>query len=151
MGRFFWREDGSVVYNCCWPSPTQSFSGPSPVGCVIIFYCLRLETYVITVNIWRNICWVAELGSALSFICLKDSLIYSAQSEACGANVRVFYSEELLAICPSWKTTPCQLYSIDYSPSSSYPPQAYPDIASSISDLRTSSSGDETDENILCI
>jgi hypothetical protein len=25
-----WREDGSVIYNCCWSSPAQSFSGPSP-------------------------------------------------------------------------------------------------------------------------
>jgi hypothetical protein len=32
-----WREDGSVVYNSCWPSPAQSFSGPSPVGLVAIF------------------------------------------------------------------------------------------------------------------
>jgi hypothetical protein len=39
-----WREDGSVVYNCCWPSPKQSFSGPSPMGLVTIFYCLRIET-----------------------------------------------------------------------------------------------------------
>jgi hypothetical protein len=40
-----WRtEDGSVVYNCCWPSPAQSFSVPSPVGLVTIFYCLRFET-----------------------------------------------------------------------------------------------------------
>jgi hypothetical protein len=44
LGRPFWREDGSVVYNCCWPSPGQSFSGPSPVGLVVIFYCLRFET-----------------------------------------------------------------------------------------------------------
>jgi hypothetical protein len=29
MGRLPWREDGSVVYNCCWPSLAQSFSGPS--------------------------------------------------------------------------------------------------------------------------
>jgi hypothetical protein len=48
--RFFWfgpplrREDGSVVYNCRWPSPGQPFSGPSPVGLVAIFYCLRFET-----------------------------------------------------------------------------------------------------------
>jgi hypothetical protein len=27
-----WREDGSVVYNCCLPSPAQPFSGLSPVG-----------------------------------------------------------------------------------------------------------------------
>jgi hypothetical protein len=33
------REDGSVVYNCCWPSPGQSFSGPSPVGVKTIFCC----------------------------------------------------------------------------------------------------------------
>jgi hypothetical protein len=39
-----WREDGSVVYNCCWPSPEQLFSGPSPLGLATIFYCLRLET-----------------------------------------------------------------------------------------------------------
>jgi hypothetical protein len=29
MGRSRWREDGSVVYFCCWSSPAQSFSGPS--------------------------------------------------------------------------------------------------------------------------
>jgi hypothetical protein len=32
------------LYNCCWPSPAQLFSGPSPVGLVTIFYCLRFET-----------------------------------------------------------------------------------------------------------
>jgi hypothetical protein len=43
VGRSLWREDGSVVYNCCW-TPAQSFSGPSPVGLATIFYCLRFET-----------------------------------------------------------------------------------------------------------
>jgi hypothetical protein len=33
-----------VVYNCCWPSPVQSFSGPSPMGLATIFYCLGFET-----------------------------------------------------------------------------------------------------------
>jgi hypothetical protein len=32
----------SVVYNCCWSSLAQSFSGP--VGLVTIFYCLIFET-----------------------------------------------------------------------------------------------------------
>jgi hypothetical protein len=41
MGPPLCREDGSVVSNCCWSSPAQSFSGPSPVGLVAIFYCLR--------------------------------------------------------------------------------------------------------------
>jgi hypothetical protein len=44
MDRFLWQEDGSIVYNCCWPSPAQSFSGPSPVGLATIFYCVRFET-----------------------------------------------------------------------------------------------------------
>jgi hypothetical protein len=43
-GALAWRVDGSVVYNCYWPSPAQSFLGPSPVGLVMIFYCLRFET-----------------------------------------------------------------------------------------------------------
>jgi hypothetical protein len=44
VGRSLWREEGSVVYNCCWPSPAQSFSGQRPVGLVTIFYCLSFET-----------------------------------------------------------------------------------------------------------
>jgi hypothetical protein len=38
------REDGPVVYNCCWPSPAQSFSGPSLAGFMTTFNCLRFET-----------------------------------------------------------------------------------------------------------
>jgi hypothetical protein len=37
------RVDGSVVYNCFWPSPAQSLS-TSPTGLMTIFYCLRFET-----------------------------------------------------------------------------------------------------------
>jgi hypothetical protein len=33
-----WREDGSVVYNCCLPSPAQSFS------------CLRFESSLFTAS-----------------------------------------------------------------------------------------------------
>jgi hypothetical protein len=44
LGRSLWREDGSVVCNCSWPLPAQSFSGPSPFGLATIFYCLRFET-----------------------------------------------------------------------------------------------------------
>jgi hypothetical protein len=43
VGRSLWREDGCVVYSCCWSS-AQPFSGPSPVGLTTIFYCLRFET-----------------------------------------------------------------------------------------------------------
>jgi hypothetical protein len=44
FGAPLWREVGCVVYNSCWPSPAQSFSGPSPIGLMAIFYCLRFET-----------------------------------------------------------------------------------------------------------
>jgi hypothetical protein len=44
VGRSLWRENGSVVYSCCWASPAQSFSVPSPVGFATIFYCFRFET-----------------------------------------------------------------------------------------------------------
>jgi hypothetical protein len=44
MGRYLWREGGSVVCNCYWLSPAQSLSGPSPLGLATIFYCLRFET-----------------------------------------------------------------------------------------------------------
>jgi hypothetical protein len=27
--RSLWREDGSIVYNCCWPSPAQSLGSES--------------------------------------------------------------------------------------------------------------------------
>jgi hypothetical protein len=45
MRRSLWRENGYIVYyNCCWSSPAQSFSVPSPLGLAIIFCSLRLET-----------------------------------------------------------------------------------------------------------
>jgi hypothetical protein len=50
VGRSLWREDGSIVYNCSWSSPAQSFTGPSPVELVTIFYCLRFETSLFVVS-----------------------------------------------------------------------------------------------------
>jgi hypothetical protein len=42
--RPFWLDDRYVVYNSCWFSPAQSFSGPNPPGLMTIFCCLRFET-----------------------------------------------------------------------------------------------------------
>jgi hypothetical protein len=39
-----WWKDGSVLYYCCWSSPVQSFSGPSPAVPTTTFYSLRFET-----------------------------------------------------------------------------------------------------------
>jgi hypothetical protein len=44
VGRPLWREDGYFFCICCWLLPTQSFSGPSPLGLATVFYCLRFET-----------------------------------------------------------------------------------------------------------
>jgi hypothetical protein len=40
---------GLSFCNCCWPSPAQSFSDPSPAELTTIFYCLRFEA----LPIWR--------------------------------------------------------------------------------------------------
>jgi hypothetical protein len=34
----------SVIYDCCWPSPAESFSGLSPTGLITTFDCLRFKT-----------------------------------------------------------------------------------------------------------
>jgi hypothetical protein len=44
LGRPLCREDVSVVYNCCWVSPAQPFSGTGRAGLMTILYCLRFET-----------------------------------------------------------------------------------------------------------
>jgi hypothetical protein len=42
-GRPLWREDESAFCICCWSLPVQSFSGPSPLGLVTIFYYIRFD------------------------------------------------------------------------------------------------------------
>jgi hypothetical protein len=37
VGHPLWREDGSVVSECCWSSPAQSFSGLSSAAFMTIF------------------------------------------------------------------------------------------------------------------
>jgi hypothetical protein len=44
VGCPLWRKNGSVVYNCCWSSPAQSFVSPSSPGLMTIFCSLKFET-----------------------------------------------------------------------------------------------------------
>jgi hypothetical protein len=53
-GAFSLKKRRSVVWNCLWFSPAQSFSGPSPLGLVTIFYCLRIETSLSSPPMTRN-------------------------------------------------------------------------------------------------
>jgi hypothetical protein len=39
-----WREDGSVVYNCCWSSSAPLFPGLSHAGLMATVYCLRFDS-----------------------------------------------------------------------------------------------------------
>jgi hypothetical protein len=50
VGLPLWREDGSLIYNYCWVSPVQSFSGSSFTGYMTIFYCLKFEI----ASTWRT-------------------------------------------------------------------------------------------------
>jgi hypothetical protein len=49
----------TVVYSCCWPTPAQSFSGPSPVGLATVFYCLGFETSLLTL-LQTALCYVTS-------------------------------------------------------------------------------------------
>jgi hypothetical protein len=66
VGRFLWREDGSAVYNYCWPSLAQSFLGPIPVGLVTIFYCRRFETSLFRSLLYQGVA-VPKLNKASDF------------------------------------------------------------------------------------
>jgi hypothetical protein len=46
LGHPLGRENGSVFFICCWPSPAQYFSGRSPLSLATIFYCLSFDTFL---------------------------------------------------------------------------------------------------------
>jgi hypothetical protein len=52
VGRPLWWEDGAVVYNFCWSSPTKLFSGSTSTELMTVFYCLRFKTP----STWRARC-----------------------------------------------------------------------------------------------
>jgi hypothetical protein len=51
VGHPLWWEDGPVCCICCWPSPAQSFSGPSPLDLASIFYCVRFESLIFSTSL----------------------------------------------------------------------------------------------------
>jgi hypothetical protein len=44
MGRPLGRENGSIMYICCWAEPAQSLLGQCPTEFIIILQCLNFET-----------------------------------------------------------------------------------------------------------
>jgi hypothetical protein len=97
MGCSLWREDGSVVYNCCWLSPAQSFSGPSPTFLLsqiwdFPFCCLlRLAG-----SRWRY-STPPPHGSWIVLLCTAPYIVYRVSMEIVGCfSVSVVTSVESL-------------------------------------------------------
>jgi hypothetical protein len=88
VGRPLWREDGSVFCICCWSSPANYFSGPSPLGLVTISYCLRFET---------------------------SPFVASYESQGNGGDIRLlFHTVISLWVCESYITTDGQSASLSW-------------------------------------
>jgi hypothetical protein len=89
MQHTLWREDGSVVYNFCWSSPAQSFSGPSPAGLMTIFYCLRFEIP----RTWRaRSPYLYPPGTGWPSYTPRHWVPFSSPPTTCRATVEVFES-----------------------------------------------------------
>jgi hypothetical protein len=76
VGRCPWREDEYVVYNCCWPSPPQSFSDPSPLLLGTVFYCLTRLRVLCYDRRSVDRCvleWNTNLGLTTRFLLLSDT------------------------------------------------------------------------------
>jgi hypothetical protein len=81
------REDGSVVYNCCWPSPAQSFSGPSPTGLRTIFDGLKFE---IPPPWWARSQYLYPPGTGWPNYTPRHWVLFSSPPTTCSARVEVF-------------------------------------------------------------
>jgi hypothetical protein len=86
VGRSLWRENGSAVYNCCWSSPVQSLSGPSPGELVTISYCLRFETPQ-PGGLGPSIYIPQEQGGTVIPQALGSLFVPSYVSEGCGGGI----------------------------------------------------------------
>jgi hypothetical protein len=62
VGHPLWREGGSEVYSCCWTSPAQSFSGPSPAGLMTMLPSQILDSPILE-------------GQVPVFISLKNGVV----------------------------------------------------------------------------
>jgi hypothetical protein len=104
VGRFLWREDGSVIYNGCWAPPAQSFSGPSSLGLATIFYCLIRDFP------FHRLPWLAGLRWRYSTpACTRDTKLKSkskSKSHCDWRSVSQSVSQSVLVSCPTWGSWP---------------------------------------------
>jgi hypothetical protein len=115
VGRSLWREDGSVVYNCSWPLPVQTFSGPTPMELVTInkslnyvspFYKSGTNWIEITISYSFSIVLVLirSCGNFVRF--LVTLLVLKNYSLSRNASSRPLSSNERLLRCFSDCTLP---------------------------------------------
>jgi hypothetical protein len=86
VGCPLWREDGSVIYNCCWLMPAQPFSGLSSAELMIILYCLRFKSP----PTWRTrspYLYPSEIG--WPSYTPRRWVLFSSPPRTCGATVEV--------------------------------------------------------------
>jgi hypothetical protein len=101
------REDGSVVDNCCWSSPAQSSSGPSPAGLMTTFYCLRFETP----PTWRaRPPYLCPLGTGLPGYTPRHWVSISSPPTTRRATVEVLEPASTRDVHPCTKLSPCSSY-----------------------------------------
>jgi hypothetical protein len=78
VGRPLWREDGSVVHNCCWPSPAQPYlrpvnsSGNFAIWVLIQFLWWPLLCLLLTRSHWA-LSWSAEISLRLLWTCRSET------------------------------------------------------------------------------
>jgi hypothetical protein len=119
VGRSLWQEARSVIYNCCWLSPVQSFSSLNLVALLNIFYGLRFETSLSTASYnsqgYGAICdngnlpllinWCLTLAPPFQLSCAMSQ--YSASvtrnSKQTTISSKSGRSHTLWANCHSWK------------------------------------------------
>jgi hypothetical protein len=84
-----WREDLSPIYNCCWYSPTESFSGSIPAGVLTTFYCLRFRCLYLLLAWWSTVSLCVEVCRWLGM----------ASKDLCAVCQKPFYGEQNLIWC----------------------------------------------------
>jgi hypothetical protein len=89
------------VCNCSWSSAAQSFSGPSPVELVTIFYCLAFETSLLIAS-YDSQGYGGGIRPCLHTACLSGKLLvcYYHRPTAYGTpNSRVQFLILVVTVC----------------------------------------------------
>jgi hypothetical protein len=80
VGRLLWREDGSVVYSWCWPSPVQLYFPPINssshfASWVLIhfFFCDGHYSVFVLSRLHLALSWSAEISLRLLWTCCSET------------------------------------------------------------------------------